>query len=415
MKRILLLTALLVSCSRAELKDSAQAYHPSETPVSLRDTLDIGSLRMALERNLAALEKGGPALPADYTFGKRKISRAEYQAALKALRPELETWERFQAFVRENFDFYDVYGGKSYGAVFSTGYYDPVMEGSLKPTERFSQPLYAPPDDMITIDLQAFAERNPGLAPLQSLVSEQRSPRATWRGRYIAAQKKVIPYYQRSEIDGPEHPLAGKKLELVYLDPIDSFFLEIQGSGIVKLDSGKRMRVGYAAQNGSPYQPIGKYLTQHIPLAEMSMQRIRAYLGSVGNAERDRVLFLNPSYVFFKPLEGQSLTYSGAEVTSGRTIATDRGLYPKGVLGYYDIEEPTFADSQAIAESGWEAKPRFVFDQDTGGAIRGGGRVDLYMGQDASAARKAGVMKRNGRLYGLAPTEKFLERLKAAK
>jgi membrane-bound lytic murein transglycosylase A len=141
------------------------------------------------------------------------------------------------------------------------------------------------------------------------------------------------------------------------------------------------------------------------------MQRIRAYLASVPPAERDQVFFKNPSYVFFQPLESQSLTYSGAEVTAGRTIATDKFLFPKGVLGFFAIEEPTFAGEADLNASGWEAKPRFVFDQDTGGAIRGGGRVDLYMGQGPGAARKAGVMKRDGKLWGLAPKQVFLDRL----
>ena len=104
---------------------------------------------------------------------------------------------------------------------------------------------------------------------------------------------------------------------------------------------------------------------------------------------------------------------SGAEVTAGRTIATDRFFFPKGLLGYLDIELPVFADASAIDPTSWERKPRFVFDQDTGGAIRGGGRVDLYMGQGAEAERIAGVMKRDGRLWVMVPNEEFLARIRA--
>ena len=411
--RLLFVAALalaLAACSRAPLKDPAKTYHAGEGPTELRDALDIGTLRMALERTIRTFEDNAPNLPAQYTFGERVISRDQYRRALEALRPELESWDRFLPFVRANFEFYEVYGGKDYGEVLSTGYYDPVMKGSPRATERFSRPLYRPPGDLVSIDLAAFAERNPGLAPLQSLVAEQKSKNPVWRGRYVPETKRVIPYYERAEIDGEKKPLRGKGLEIVWLDPVDAFFLEIQGSGVVELP-GRSLRVGYAAQNGAPYLPIGKFLTHVIPLEEMSMQRIRAYLAGVSAQERDAVLFKNPSYVFFQPLESQSLTYSGAEVTAGRTIATDKFLFPKGVLGFFSIDEPTFASEGDLNASGWEARPRFVFDQDTGGAIRGGGRVDLYMGQGPAAARKAGVMKRDGKLWGLAPKPDFLERL----
>ncbi|RZA08366.1 MAG: transglycosylase [Proteobacteria bacterium] len=404
------LVCLLAACARAPLIDPKFTYHAGSMPPELRDTLDLGSLRMALERTLRTFEDKAPNLPAQYAFGERTVSQADYRRALEALRPELETWERFLAFVSVNFEFYEVYGAKSFGEVLSTGYYDPVMKGSPKRSEQFSRPLYRPPGDMVSIDLAAFAERNPGLAPLQSIVSEQKSKNPIWRGRYVPETKKVIPYYERAEIDGPGKPLAGKGLEIAWLDPVDAFFLEIQGSGVVELPN-RSMRVGYAAQNGSAYLPIGKFLTNVIPLEQMSMQRIRAHLATLPAEERDAVLFKNPSYVFFKELDSQSVTYSGAEVTAGRTIATDKFLFPKGVLGFLSIEEPTFADARAMDPNGWEAKPRFVFDQDTGGAIRGGGRVDLYMGQGAEVARRAGVMKREGKLWGLAPKAEFLERL----
>lgn len=406
----LILALLLASCARAPLSDPARTYVAGGLPAELRDSLDIGSFRMALERTLRTFAETAPNMPAQYVFGERVIGREEYRRALEALRPELESWDRFYAFVKENFDFYEVYGGEKQGQVLSTGYYDPVVKGSPRRTERFTRPLYKVPGDLVTIDLAAFAERNPGLAPLQSIVTEQKSKNPVWRGRYIAETKRVVPYYERAEIDGAAKPLAGKGLELAWVDPVDGFFLEIQGSGVVEMP-GKSQRVGYAAQNGSGYVPIGKFLTHEIPLEEMSMQRIRAYLAGVSEAERDAVMFKNPSYVFFRALDSQSLTYSGAEVTAGRTIATDKFLFPKGVLGFFAIEEPTFAAEGDLNASGWEEKPRFVFDQDTGGAIRGGGRVDLYMGQGPEAARKAGVMKREGRLWGLAPKPAFLERI----
>ena len=400
----------LISCSRAPVTDPAHVYRFSAAPDSLTDHLDIGTLRMALERNLAAFDVPGSNVPKQFVFGDRVVRRDEYRRALEALRPELESFERFTAFVKANFEFYEVYGTKDWGEIFSTGYYDPEMQGSLKRTERFSRPLYRTPPDLVSIDVGAFAERRPGLEGLPAMTGEQKTRKNVWRGRYIAESRRVVPYYERSEIDGKQ-PLAGKGLELVWLEPVDAFFLEIQGSGVVDLPGGKRLRVGYDGQNGAPYVPIGKFLTDVIPLEQMSMQRIRRHLASVTPEERDAVLYKNPSYVFFKTLDSQSLTYSGAEVTAGRTIATDRNLFPKGVLSFFQIEEPTFASEGDIDPTGWENKSRFVFDQDTGGAIRGGGRVDLYMGQGPIAERRAGVMKREGKLWGLAPKAEFLQRL----
>lgn len=409
MKKLLCLFLLLSSCARAPLTDPTKAFRLSEPPANLTDSFAIETLRDALDRNLAAMAKG-QNIPEQYVFGDRTISRADYQKALGALKPELESFDRFTAFVKENFEFYDVYGNEAgYGRVFSTGYYDPVMKGSRKKTARHSQAVYRMPADLVSIDLSAYAEKFPELEAVQQIKREQMNRRPIWRGRYVPESKTVIPYYSRAEM---EAALSGKGLEILWLDPVDAFFLEIQGSGLVDLGD-KKVRVGYAAQNGYPYKPVGRFLTHVIPLEQMSMQRIRQYLATLTPADRDAVLHQNPSYVFFRELSGLSLTYSGAEVTPARTIATDQFLYPKGTLNFLEIELPTFADDTAIDPSGWEAKPRWVFDQDTGGAIRGGGRIDLYMGQGAEGERLGGVMKREGRLWTLAPKQSFLERLAA--
>lgn len=412
MKKLLLVALFLASCARAPLEDPLMAFRLSEEAPPFADAYGVDSIREALERNIVAL-KAGVNIPPTYIFEGRAVAREDYLLALEALRPELESLDRFQSFVRENFDFYDVYGNEEgWGRVFSTGYYDPVMPGSRRRTEKFSRPIYKAPPDLVTIDLAAFAERFPDNEALQEIRGEQKAASPTWRGRYVAESRRIVPYYDRAEIEGSEI-LQGKKLELAWLEPMDAFFLEIQGSGVVEFGGRDRMRVGYAAQNGHPYQAIGKFLTHVIPLEQMSMQRIRQYLSNVSAEERDAVLFQNPSLVFFQKLDGLSLTYSGAEVTAGRTIATDRFLFPKGTLGFLDIELPVFADTEALDPVGYESKPRWVFDQDTGGAIRGGGRVDLYMGQGPEAARLAGVMKKSGRLWIAVPKAEFLSKLRS--
>lgn len=403
----LLLLALLSSCGgRAPLADPAGAFRLAEAPADLADGYPIGTLRKALERNLLAFES--TQIPDSYRFGALTLTKEEYRRSLEALRPELESWERFQAFVKANFSFYEVYGEERWGDVFTTGYYEPVVKGSEFPTARFSRPLYRTPKDLLSVDLGAFAERNPKSTALPLLLAEQKSKQPAWRARL--AGNKVLPYFTRAEIDGGQ-VLANQGLELAWLDPVDAFFIEIQGSGLVETPKG-RLRLGYAAQNGAGYEPIGKYLTHVIPIEEMSMQRIRAHLSTLSPLERDSILFKNPSYVFFQPLEGEALTYSEAEVTPARTIATDSFLFPKGTLGFFDIELPDFSDASSQVPAGWSRRPRWVFDQDTGGAIRGGGRVDLFMGRGEEAARLGGVMKRRGKLWILAPNESFLSRLR---
>lgn len=408
MKAALLIFLFLASCARAPLTDPAKAFRLAEGAPHLRDSYDISSLAVALERTLVAIQ-AGVNIPAQYVFGERIVGREEYRRALEALRPEMESFERFHAFVSENFEFYEVYGNdEGWGQVFATGYYDPVIQGSLKKTSTHSRPIYKSPPDLVSVDLTAYAELVPQLK--DHLRTEQKSKRPIWRGRYLADTKTIVPYYPRAEV---EAGLSGMNLELAWMDPIDAFFLEIQGSGLIEFGRGKSIRVGYASQNGYPYVPIGKFLTHMIPIEEMSMQRIRQALNTMSPEQRDQVLFLNPSYVFFQELKGLSLTFSGAEVTPMRTIATDQFFFPKGTLNFLEIELPMFSNEESQAPDGWELKPRWVFDQDTGGAIRGGGRLDLYMGQGPQPERMAGVMKRTGRMWVVAPKQSFLQRLAA--
>jgi membrane-bound lytic murein transglycosylase A len=184
---------------------------------------------------------------------------------------------------------------------------------------------------------------------------------------------------------------------------VDAFFIQIQGTGVVEFENGEKTRFGYASQNGFPYIAIGKHLTEHIPMEEMSMQRIKLHLQTLPKEAQQEILNINPSYVFFKKLDGDAVTYAGMEVSDGRTIATDLQLFPKGAMAFLDIDEPVFNTATDIHPASWAKKPRIVFDEDTGGAIRGGGRVDLYFGQGDLAAQKAGVMKQKGRLYYLVP------------
>ena len=372
----------------------------------LKDNLDFASLKRALRKTIVALQKSS-TIPDVLQFGSRSIPKSDYLAALQRLEKSSTSFAAFLKNVKENFDAYEAYGGEEWAQVLVTGYFEPIISGSDRPNKKYSQALYETPNDLVVIDIGAYADRYPELEPMRDMVIEQKSRSAVLRGRIEhrpGREDLVTPYYDRAEIDGDD-ALKGKRLEIAYVDPVDAFFLQIQGSGLVRLTNGKKIKVGYAAQNGAAYIPIGRFLLDRIPLEEMSMQRIRSELASMSELDRSELLFQNPSYVFFKKLPGESITYSGAETEAGRTIATDQSLFPKGALAYLQIDEPRFVDPKAPNESHWESAERFVFDQDTGGAIRGGGRVDLYFGQGDEAGRRAGVMKREGRLYYFVPKE----------
>lgn len=315
----------------------------------IRDSLPLEGFFVALKKHIEVM-KISPTVSDPMIFGNTKISKSKYISSLEKIlnhESDLISW------INNNFDLYEIYGRDHWAEVLTTGYYEPHVMGALQKTSEFSQALYALPPDL------------------------------------------TIPYFNRKEID-VENKLQGLNLELIWVNPIDAFFIQIQGSGLIETAEGEKMRVGYAGKNGHPYEAIGKFLTDIIPLEQMSMQKIRAHLETLTKEQQQELFDKNPSYVFFKKLEGDALTSAGMEVSDERTIATDNDFFPKGALAFLDIADP-------ISK---EQKPRLVFDQDTGGAIRGGGRIDLYYGKGEAAFQKAGVMKHIGRLYYLVPKSK---------
>jgi membrane-bound lytic murein transglycosylase A len=244
-------------------------------------------------------------------------------------------------------------------------------------------PIFGVPDDLIEVALETFDPR--------------------WRGERLAGRRegrRLVPYWTRAEIDAGR--LDGRGLELAWArDPVDVFFLEIQGSGTLRLPDGREVRIGHAASNGRPYRAIGRLLIDEremVPEA-VSMQSLRAWLAA-HPAERARVLHYNESYVFFRRLDGPPLGNLGVPVTPGRSIATDARLFPSGALAFIRAEQPVRAPDGRID---WRPLARFVLNQDTGGAIRGPGRVDLFWGRGEQAELAAGLMKQPGQLYFLVP------------
>ncbi len=250
-----------------------------------------------------------------------------------------------------------------------TGYYLPELHGSYRKTARFNVPVYGIPNDLV--------KQGPQI------------------GRY--AQGNLVPYYDRAEITAGA--LAGKHAELLWVDnEVDAFFMEVQGSGRVIMEDGHIQGVGYAGKNGRSYYAIGKWLVDngYIPREQISMQSIRSWIAQ--NPEQGRQLLLkNPSVVFFKltnadPGEGPVGTMN-TPLTAGYSLAVDKNYLPLGVPLWLDAEHP----------AGNQRLQRLVMAQDTGGAIKGAIRGDVYWGQGPNAGEMAGIMKSTGRLFILAP------------
>ena len=257
-----------------------------------------------------------------------------------------------------------------------TGYFQPVFEGSTSRQDPFLYPLYTIPSDLIR------AKNN----------------NKTGQTYRRLKQDKKLPYWTRREIE-TENKAAGH--ELVWLkDPFDAFVLHVQGSGLIRLQDGTVRGVHYAAKNGHTYRSIGKYMvkTGRISLKEASLETIRHYIATHPE-ERDEILYHNPSFIFFDWTKTHgAIGNLGKELTAGRSIAVDQGCFPAGGLAFLLSRKPTKTDDQQIT---WKPMRRFVLVQDTGSAIRGAGRVDLFWGTGIKAGFEAGQMKEKGTLYFL--------------
>jgi membrane-bound lytic murein transglycosylase A len=245
------------------------------------------------------------------------------------------------------------------------------------------------PPDLVTVDLKNFKQVDPKLAEAGPLT-----------GR-VTAEQQLIPYYTREEIDFGE-ALKGKSSEWLWVDdPGDVYMLHVEGSGIVVLEDGSTTRAAYAGKNGQPCHLIGKYLrdTEKLPDAKLSMPGIKKYLRD-HPVERRRILASDPSYVFFEPAAGDFATGCfGTSLTAYRSLATDRRLFPPGVLVYMEAVVPAF--DKNLNPIGEKKIRALVFSQDTGGVIRGPGRADWYTGQGPLAEAIAGNTRDEGRLLVL--------------
>lgn len=262
-----------------------------------------------------------------------------------------------------------------------TGYYEPLLRGARARRGQFQTPLHSPPPDLVAVELA-------------SLYPELKSLRL--RGRMVG--NRLVPYPTRVEMER-QNLLAGRELLWVD-DPVEAFFLQVQGSGRVRLDdTGETVRVAYADQNGHPYRSIGRYLVDRgdLTLDQASMQGIKAWVAA--NPSRlQELLNVNPSYVFFReervadPSQGPRGAL-GVLLTPQRSIAVDPQFIPLGAPVFLSTTLPNSTSSLR----------RLVMAQDTGGAIRNPVRADLFWGFGAEAGEMAGRMKQSGQMWVLLP------------
>lgn len=394
-KIVLLLSVLLMTtaCSKQVLKPEPiscdcpiiapipKENSAEEKPKSLEQIPPYALLKLASWEDIDGLLQDDlvAAWPAWMQSCTRLIKKDIWKSACETAQTIKPNNATIVNYLAEYFDVYQANNvdGSTTGLI--TGYYQPLLNGSRAPSEKYPYPLYQEPKDLITVEL---ADAYPELKYKRI------------RGRLEG--KKLVPYRARAQIDVTPSPLAGD--ELFWIDNlVDVFFLQIQGSGVVKLENGERVQVGYANQNGLPYQSIGRLLVERgeLTLDKASMQGIKNW--AIKNPEKLQTLLnSNPSYVFFRELPvGLSgpLGALSVPIQAERSVAIDRRFIPLGAPIFLSTTEPN------------SSKPlkRLMFAQDTGGAIRGGVRADFFWGSGDAAGQKAGSMKQQGEIWVLLP------------
>jgi membrane-bound lytic murein transglycosylase A len=290
----------------------------------------------------------------------------------KALNVSITDSKQARSFFEDNFTPYQIIYNNNDTGIY-TGYYEPTMKGSLVETKTYNVPIYKTPKDLVKGTGDNLGRY----------------------GRYV--DDKFTQYYTRSQLS--QDSLFNKKDVLVWVkSKVDRSFLQIQGSGRIQTNSGDVI-LGYDSQNGHPYKPIGKYLLEHkyIKLEDMSMQSIKIWLKH-NNEKVDDVLNYDPSYVFFRYINAKNaIGAEGVELTPGYSLAIDNDFYKYGIPMWIETDYDDGKSKNKVKLD------RLMIAQDTGGAIRGGIRGDVFWGHGAQAAQNAGHMNNKGKMWVLVP------------
>ena len=325
-------------------------------------------LLAAIDNSLAYLET--PASVTTYeTYPVSGVTHNRVQRSLIRFRElllESNSPEELQAAIADDFTFYQSIGQDEEGTVAFTGYFEPTYAASLTKTDEYQYPLYQSPPD-----LENWSEPHPTREELEGA----------------------------DGLQADQGPLKG--LEIVWLrDRLQAFLTQVQGSARLQLTDGSTLSVGYDGRTNYPYTSMGRALIDDgiIPEDELSLPVLLEYFEQNPEA-LDRYLPRNNRFVFFRETQGAPATGSlGFPVTAGRSIATDKSLMPPGAIALINLDLPQINSNGEV-----ETNPtsRFVLDQDTGGAIKGAGRVDIFIGTGTNAGRVAGLINNTGTLYYL--------------
>lgn len=376
----LLVSILLLALAACTTPQPETRPAPAQPPLSKPvETLQPSSFDRVPGWDMDDLRQAWPAFLASCQV---LVKQADWQEPCNIGRGINSTDSRaVRNFFESFFVPYQVFNQDGTNTGLVTGYYEPLLRGARKRGGRYQTPLYGVPDDLLTIDLASVYPQLKGMR---------------LRGRAVG--NKVVPYWPRAELE-KTHALAGKELLWVD-DPLEAFFLQVQGSGRVHLADGKEtVRIAYADQNGYPYQSIGRYLVDRGELKpeQASAQGIKTW-AAAHPARRQELFDVNPSYVFFKeekiidPAKGPKGAL-GVPLTPQRSIAVDTRFVPPGA--------PVFlATTQPNSGVGLQ---RLMLAQDTGGAIKGAVRADFFWGLGAAAGENAGRMKQRGQMWVLWP------------
>lgn len=295
--------------------------------------------------------------------------------AFKKVLDEAKDAVDLQRIITERFDVYMSRGCDELGTVLFTGYCTPIFKGSLVRTPDYNYPLYKRPPDLVTKD------------------------DGTPLGRRLDSGE-IVPYYTRREIE-TQQVFAGKGLELVWLkSPLEVHIVHVQGSAKIELPDGTMLNIGYAGKTDRPYGSVGLALVADGKIAahELSLTKMIEYFDKHPHQMKNYV-YKNDSYVFFAKQEGETRGSLNVPVTPYRSIATDKAVFPRGLITYAVTKVPRMTSGGRVS---LEPYYSFGLDQDTGGAIRSAGRCDIYLGVGPERMLLAGRTRSEGKLYYLA-------------
>ncbi len=358
-----LLGVLVIGCATARYTiqvPSTPADYQRARLTDPVDDLDAESLLAAAKMSRRFYRRAA-ARDVSYRLGKREITMVELGAANERLIRILEETEpdRVAARLGAECDAYLPHGHARF-----TAYFEPELAASPVPTERYRYPLYSPPDRRTLAELGGYPSRR--------------------------------------QIDG-ERVLAGRGLEMAWLeDPVGLYFLHVQGSGRLALPDGSVLRVGFAASNEKEYASVGRYMLDNgiLPRGQGSSEAIKLRLRAYPE-KRDEILFRNPRYIFFREIETPDgygpIGSLDVPLVTGRSLATDSAHVPPGVLTYIETHRPVLDERGRLVD--WQPLTRFALAQDSGAAIKGVARADIFWGTGAHAGREAGFMNLPGNLY----------------